>query len=70
MFLSNNNLASYSDGKTSYAMKENILQVTKEIEDKAACVFSWFSDSYFKAIPKKYHFLLASNEQVNFSLDN
>ena len=32
----------------------------KEIEDKAACVFSWFSAYYFKSNPKKSHFLLTS----------
>lgn len=67
MFLDNDNLASYADDKTSYAMKENILQVIKEIEDKAACIFSWFSANLFKANPKRSHFLLASNEKVNLS---
>ena len=40
MFLDNDNLASYADDKTSHAMKEIILQLIKENEDKAACVFS------------------------------
>ena len=51
-------------------MKENALQVLKEIEDKAGCVFNWFSANYFKANPKKSHFLLTSNEQVNLNLDD
>ena len=51
-------------------MKENNLQVLKEIEDKAACVFNWFSANYFKASPKKSHFLLTSNEEVNLNLDD
>ena len=51
-------------------MKENALQVLKEIEDKAGCVFNWFSANYFKANPKKSHFLLTSNEQVNLRLDD
>ena len=49
-------------------MKQNTLQVLKEIEDKAGCVFNWFSANYFKANPKKSHFLLTSNEQVNSNL--
>ena len=51
-------------------MKENILQVLKEIEDKAGCVFNWFSANYFKVSSKKSHFLLTSNEQVNLNLDD
>ena len=54
-------VASYVDDTTPYAMKQNTLQVLKEIEDKAACVFNWFSANYFKANPKKSHFLLTSN---------
>ena len=41
-----------------------------EIKDKAGCVFNWFSANYFNAKPKKSHFLLTSNEQVNLNLDN
>ena len=51
-------------------MKENTLQVLKEIEDKSACVFNWFSANLFKANPKKSHFLLISNEEVNLNLDD
>ena len=51
-------------------MKENILQVLKEIEDTSACIFNWFSANYFKANPKKSHFLLISNEEVNLNLDD
>ena len=49
-------------------MKENTLQVLKESEDKSACVFNWFSANYFTANPKKSHFLLTSNEEVNLNL--
>ena len=42
----------------------------KEIEDKPACVFNWFAANYFKANPKKSHFLLTSNEEVNLNLDD
>ena len=51
-------------------MKDNTLQVLKEIEDKVGYVFNWFSTNYFKANPKKSHFLLTSNEQVNSNLDD
>ena len=51
-------------------MKENTLQLLKEIEDKSACVFNWFSANHFKANPKKSHFLLTSNEEVNLNLDD
>ena len=51
-------------------MKENSLQVLNEIKDKAGCVFNWFSANYFKANPKKSHFLFTSNEQVNLNLDD
>ena len=51
-------------------MKENSLQVLNEIKDKAGCAFNWFSANYFKANPKKSHFLLTSNEQVNLNLDD
>ena len=51
-------------------MKENSLQVFDEIQDKAGFVFNWFSGNYFKANPKKPHFLLTSNEQVNLNLDD
>ena len=40
----------------------------KEVEHKVVCVFSWFSTIYFKANPKKSHFFLTSNEQVNLYL--
>ena len=52
----------------SYAMKENTLKVLNEIEDKAAGVFNWFSANYFKPNPKKSHFLLTLNEEVNLNL--
>ena len=42
----------------------------KEIEDKSACVFNWFSANYFKANPKKSYFLLTSNEEVNLNSDD
>ena len=51
-------------------MKENTLQVLTEIEDKSACVFNRFSPNYFKANPKKSHFLLTTNEEVNLNLDD
>ena len=51
-------------------MKENSLQVLNKIKDKAGSVFNWFSANYFKANPKKSHFLLTSNEQVSLNLDN
>ena len=70
LFLDDDNVASYADDTTPYTMKENTLQVLKKIEDKAGCVFNWFSANYFKANPKKSHFLLTSNEQVNSNLDN
>ena len=43
LFLDDDNVASYADDTTPYAMKENTSQVLKEIEDKAGCVFNWFS---------------------------
>ena len=51
-------------------MKENSLQVWNEIKNKAGCVCNWFSANYFKVNPKKSHFLLTSNEQVNLNLDD
>ena len=43
LFLDDDNLASYADDTTPYAMmKENTLQVSKKIEEKAACIFNWF----------------------------
>ena len=69
-FLDDDNVASYTDDTTPYAMKKNTLQVLKEIEDKPGCVFNWFSANYFKANTKKSHFLLTSNEQVNLNLDD
>ena len=51
-------------------MKENSLQVLNEIKDKAGWVFNWFSANYFKAKPRKSHFLLTSNEQVNLNLND
>ena len=51
-------------------MKENSLQVLNKIKDKASCVFNWFSANCFKTNPKKSHFLLTSNEQVNLNLDD
>ena len=50
-------------------MKEKSLQVLNEIKDKASCVLNWFSANYFKANPKKSHFLLTSNERVNLNVD-
>ena len=43
LFLDDDNVASYADDTTPYAMKENTLQVLKEIEDKSACVFNSLS---------------------------
>ena len=51
-------------------MRENSLQVLNKIKDMAGCVFNWFSANYFKGNPKKSHFLLTSNEQVNLNLDD
>ena len=70
LFPDDDNVASYADDTTPYAMKENALQVLKEIADKSACVFNWFSANYFKANPKKSHFLLTSNEEINLNLDD
>ena len=70
LFLDDDNVASYADDTTPYAIKENVLQVLKEIEDKSACVFNWFSANYFKANRKKSHFLLTSNEEVNLNLND
>ena len=53
LFLDDNNVASYADDTTLYAMKENTLQVLKEIEDKSVCVFNSFSAKHFKTNPKK-----------------
>ena len=51
-------------------MKENSLQVSNEIKNKAGCVFSWFSANYFKANPNKPRFLLTSKAQVKLNLDD
>ena len=70
LFIDDDNVASYADDTTPYAMKENTLQVLKEIEDKSACVFNWLSANYFKANPKRSNFYLTSNEEVNLNLDD
>ena len=70
LFPDNDNVSSNADDTTPYTMKESTLQVLKEIEEKASCVFDWFSADYFKANPKKSHFLLTSNEQVHLNLDD
>ena len=70
LFYDDDNVASYADDTTPYAMKENSLQVLNEIKDKAGCVFNWFSANYFKANPNKSYFLLTSNVQVNLNLDD
>ena len=70
LFLDDDKVASYADDTTPHAMKENTLQVLKEIEDKAGCIFNWFSANYFKANPKKSHFLLTSDENFNLNLDD
>ena len=70
LFHNDDNVASYADDTTPHAMKENFLQVLKEIEDKTDCVFNWFSANYFKANLKKSHFLLTSIEQVHLNLDD
>ena len=57
LFLDDNNVPIYADDATPYAMKENTLKVLKEIEDKVAFVFNWFSANYFQTHPKKSHFL-------------
>ena len=49
LFLDDDNVASYADDKTPCAMEENTLQVLKETENKAGCVFNWFSANYFKS---------------------
>ena len=46
LFLDDDNLASYADDTTPYAMKQNALQVLKEIEDQAGRVFNWFSATF------------------------
>ena len=51
-----------TDDATPYGMKENTVQVLQKIEDKATCVFNWFSANYFKANPRKSHFLSTSNK--------
>ena len=70
LFFDDDKVASYADDTTPYAMEQNTLQVLKETENKAGCVFNWFSANYFKSNPRKSHFLLTSNEQVNLNLDN
>ena len=70
LFLDHYNIASYDDDTAPYAMTENILQVLQQIGNKTACAFNWFSANYFEANPKKYHFLLISNEEVNLNLDD
>ena len=69
ILLLGDNKGSNADGTIPYAMKENALQVLKEIEHKAACAF-WFPADYFKTNRKKYHFLLTSNKQVDLNLDD
>ena len=58
LFLDDDNVASYADDTTPYTMKENSLQVLNEIKNKTGCVFNCFLANYFKANPKKSHFLL------------
>ena len=55
LFLDDNNVASYADDTTPYAIKENSLQVLNNIKNKARCVFNWFSANYFQANSKKSH---------------
>ena len=69
LFLDDDKTGSYADDTTPYAMKGNTLQLLKEIENNASSVFNWFSAIYFKANPRKSHFLLTSKEQVNLNLD-
>ena len=54
LFLGDDNVASYSDDTTPCAMRENTLQVLKEIEDNEGCVFNWFSANCFKTNLKKF----------------
>ena len=59
MFLDDDNVASYADDTTPYAM--NSLQALKEVKD------NWFTANYCGANPK-FLFLLALNEQLSLNL--
>ena len=48
LFLDDDNVASYADDTTPYAVEENSLKVLNEIKDKAGCVFTWFSANFLK----------------------
>ena len=55
-FLDDDNVASYTDDTTPYAMKKNTLQVLKEIEDKPGCVFIGFQQIILKLIQRNLIF--------------
>ena len=42
LFLEHNNVANYAEDIRPYAMKEGTLQVLKKVEEKVACIFSYF----------------------------
>ena len=56
MFLDGDNVASYADGTTSYDMKENTIQVLKEIEDKTGCVLIGFQLIILKLTQRNFIF--------------
>ena len=70
LIMNNNELASYADDNTLYAVGNNIEVSIVKLQNASKTLFQWFSDNQMKANPDKCHFICSTSKKVILIVEN
>ena len=64
LFISESNVANYTNDTTLYACEKNLYDVQRKLESESLILFEWFYDNYFKACSGKSHVMLTTDNKL------
>ena len=64
LFMSESNVANYTNDTTLYACEKNLYDVQRKLESESLILFEWFYVNYFKACSAKSHVMLITDNKL------
>ena len=68
LFLSESNVANYTDDTTLYACEKKLYDVQRKLESESLILFEWFHDNYLKANSGKSHVMLTTDNKQKINV--
>ena len=63
-------LQNYPDDNTPYTSSNDVIELTKSLEEASKELFKWFDDNLMKSNPDKCHLLVSTNDNVTIRIGN